>query len=90
MPDHPGRLPGIVLIATAIFLGSCPAAWAQRDVDRVVKEAMDAWKEGSPAWREQAFQLMTSLGATPARSSRCWWTRSATRVHWSAPGPPRS
>ena len=30
MTDHLGRPPGIVLIAMAVFLGSCPAAWAQR------------------------------------------------------------
>ena len=68
MRDHLGRGLGIVLIAMAAILGACPPASAQWDVDRLVKKALDGWKEGTPASRESALESLEALGrdARPA------------------------
>ena len=68
MTDHLRRGLGIVLIAMAAILGACPPASAQWDVDRLVKKALDGWKEGTPAARESALEALGALGrdARPA------------------------
>ena len=70
MTDHLERRLGVVLIALAAILGPCPAVLAQRDTDRALSEAGEAWKKGSAVSREKALGILNSLGrdAAPARS----------------------
>ena len=62
MREHLGRGPRIVLIALVVVFRAGPMAWAQPDIDRVLKGAVNAWKEGSPTSRARAIETLASLG----------------------------